>query len=229
MPLLYPKSLGIIVALYDEAKDILENKFFQWEVLGKDIYYSYRFEIWLIISGIGKANASFALGRMLEHVTEVWILGTSGGLGNETIGSMYLSTEFVEHDMDATGLGFAKGVTPLSEMTQYLICNPPNDSVNALIRACADLEIKLFNGRTMSGDQFICHPEVVEQKKSDFGVHIVDMESAAVAKICQREGIPVLALRTISDNANHEATNNWNENVKQSSRYMNKILQYLLV
>ena len=222
------KALGIIVAVRDEVKDILENPFFAWKEEGKNIYHCSQFNIWLVISGIGKANASCALGRIIDKVGEVWIVGTSGGLGNEETGSMYISTEFVEHDMDASGLGFPKGVTPFSEMKEFVIKHPSVNTANTIETVCTTLKIPVNYGRTMSGDQFINDSELVKRKKMEFGVHIVDMESAAVAKICQREGIPVLALRTISDNANHEAGDHWVEFVKLSSKNMNLILQHLV-
>ena len=88
--------------------------------------------------------------------------------------------------------------------------------------------ISLKYARTMSGDQFIIDPQVVARCRNEFAVHLVDMESAAVAKICKREGLPVLALRTVSDNANHDAGNNWVEYVKQSSQTFHLILSKLL-
>ena len=74
-------------------------------------YASSRFPVFLTISGVGKAFASFYLYPLVQHSERILILGTSGGLSSECVGSAYLVDEFVEHDMDVTGLGVPRGVT----------------------------------------------------------------------------------------------------------------------
>lgn len=225
MPSSLNKALGIIVAIPAEVDAMMQNPFFKWKKTRHDTYYSEVANILLVYSGVGKANASYALGRIIDKVSEVWIVGTSGGLGNENVGDLYLSAEFVEHDMDANGLGFEPGITPLSDMNSFLISNPAHHSIDHIIKLCGNLKIKIHTARTMSGDQFINKKEIAERKMQEFGAQIVDMESAAVAKICYREGVPVLALRIISDNADHQAAKDWNAFLNQSSALINQVIQ----
>lgn len=220
------KSLGIIAAVQAEVADILSNPLYQWHE-ENGIYVSKKFPMRLIVSHIGKANAAFALGRIINDVSHVLMLGTSGALGHEKVGTMYLSTEFVEHDMDATGLGTPAGVTPFSEMKSFVITSSDAAYSAQVVAAAKQSGVNLTLGRTMSGDQFINDSVLAKAKRDKFGVQLVDMESAAVAKICVRYGRPMVAVRYITDNADHEAHLSWQENVKISSGLMNSILKHL--
>ena len=217
------QDFGVIAAVKAEVQDILANPFFQWTET-KQHYFHSPLGLDLLVCGIGKANASFALGKIIDKVNEVLIIGTSGGLNNEKIGSLYLSTEFVEHDMAADGLGTPPGVTPFSEMKGPIISSPATKTIARIKSICQAQAIELFEGRTISGDQFLNDPVVTAKKQKQFSAQLVDMESAAIAKICSREKVAVTALRYVTDNANHEAHSSWLENVQISSRIMNKIL-----
>jgi adenosylhomocysteine nucleosidase len=218
-------NLGIIAALQPEVQDLLNNPVFKWQQVDKGVYKSAVKNIHLVISGIGKAFAVYALSKVIHKVDTILIIGTSGGLNDEKIGCLYLSTEFVEHDMDGSGLGFAKGVTPLSEIKDVVFSYYTEDTVLKLQNICTELGIEIYSGRTISGDQFLIDPQSVQEKKTLFNAHLVDMESAAIAKICVYEKREVIALRYISDNANHDSKIDWNENVKKSSYLSNRILE----
>ena len=124
--------------------------------------------------------------------------------------------------------GFEKGVTPFSEAKDVVISKCSDEIIDPIKKACAKLHIELNLGRTMSGDQFISDPKISKQKQEEFGANLVDMESAAVAKICFVNNKNIVALRYISDNANHDSSVDWNENVKQSSILINKVLEKIV-
>ena len=87
------------------------------------------------------------------------------------------------------------------------------------------MKLHFHEGRTISGDQFLNNAEVSAAKRNLFTAQLVDMESASVAKICIKENKPFMALRYVTDNANHEAHTSWEENVKKSSVLFNQILE----
>lgn len=223
------RKLGIIAAVELEVQDILKNPQFQWQKNpGIPEHYVSPLGIELVVSGIGKVNATYGLSKLIHNVEEVLMIGTSGGLGQQTIGSVYLSTEFYEHDMDASGLGVAKGVTPFSWMKEAMLANADPESVSKIYYAFSKLNVPLNVGVTISGDQFLQDPLVVAEKVRLFKGDLVDMESAAVAKICIQEKKPFMALRYVTDNANHEAHTSWLEEVHKSSAIMNSVLLVLL-
>ncbi len=218
-------KLGVIIAVYDEAKQILDDKFYEWIKTG-DEYYSQKYDIHLCVTGIGKVYASYGFTKMEDKVDKILILGTSGGLDDEKVGSLYLVTEFVEHDMDVTGLGFEPGLTPFSPMKSPVIKHISPDYENSVKDALKRCGIDYQTGRLISGDLLIHKDDVRILKKELFGAKLVDMESAAVAKLCMTKSKKdVAAVRYISDNASHEAAAQWGENVKKSAFIFNDILK----
>jgi adenosylhomocysteine nucleosidase len=220
-------KLGIIAAVELEVQDILKNPAYEWQKKSENHYVSPH-NVALIVSGIGKVNATYALSKIINSVEQVLMIGTSGGLGQQEIGTVYISTEFVEHDMDASGLGAPIGVTPLSWMKEPVLTNADPEFVSKIYFAFSKLNVPLQVGRTISGDQFLQDPVVVAEKIKLFKGDLVDMESAAVAKICVQEKKPFMALRYVTDNANHEAHTSWLEQVHKSSAIMNNALSVLL-
>ncbi|MDR1453535.1 MAG: 5'-methylthioadenosine/S-adenosylhomocysteine nucleosidase [Candidatus Margulisbacteria bacterium] len=220
-------DLGVIIAVRDEAAAILASAAYGWVKEGDGAYYSAAKKIILKVCGIGKANAAFALGQIFDRVDEVIMFGTSGGLGQEKIGDLYLCAEFVEHDMLATTLGVEPGVTPFSGMKSAVISCANPKTLQKIREICQRENLPLKIGRTLSGDQFIHSKELAEAKAAQYGGQLVDMESAAAAKICQRLKKPFCALRYITDNADHKAPASWQENVKISAGYFEQVLRAL--
>jgi adenosylhomocysteine nucleosidase len=225
MRLSFP-STGVIAALGEEVACILANGAYGWQP--QSDHYVSPHAAALVVSGVGKANAAFALAKIFDAAEQILIIGTSGGLGLQQPGSVYMVTEFVEHDMDASGLGFAPGVTPLSWMEDPVLSCVDEAFVASVSGVCESLGIPLYRGRAISGDQFLSDADAAAEKARLFGADIVDMESAAIAKICMQYKKPVLALRYITDNANHEAGASWQEHVRHSSAIMDSILSALL-
>jgi len=217
-------KLGIIIAVREEAAAILANTAYQWQKDETGLYRSKIKNIILSVCGIGKAHTAFALGQMFNEVSEVIMFGTSGGLGREKIGALYLCTEFAEHDMDATGLGIPAGITPFSGMESPIISFTNPETIQRIQAVCLTENLPLNTGRTISGDLFIHDPAIAQEKSKLFGAQLVDMESAAAAKICMSRQKPFCAVRYITDNADHNATASWQENVQISSGYFDRIL-----
>lgn len=220
-------STGLFFAVYDEAAVILRDPFYEWGKSGM-LWSSKRFPLSLVVSGIGKAFASYAAHPLISRHDRILIMGTSGGLADEKVGSVYLVDEFIEYDMDATGLGFALGVTPFSGMKSQVISNCSGEYRSAVEAAAGSAGYGLIKGRAISGDRFVSDPTVSKRLEKELGASIVDMESAAVAKLCWREKRGVLAIRYVSDNANHDSATDWQTNVVRSSAVFNEILKRLV-
>ena len=220
-------KLGIIIAVKDEAAEILKDNLYSWKKLTDNIFENDRAV--LALCGIGKVFASYYTAKIAEHSSRILIMGTSGGLSDQNVGDLYLCDEFCEHDMDVTGLKVPQGVTPFSEMKSAVIKNSSSEFKNIVETSAKKSGQNLKYGRIISGDLFICDSTTNDYKRTVFEADLADMESAAVAKICSLiEKKEVLALRYVSDNANHSAAQNWQENVKKSSVIFNSILKNIL-
>lgn len=219
------KKLGLIIAVKEEAAVILANHIFKWKKKDSNLYVSEAFPVSLSICGIGKAYAVYGLSKILPVSDSILSMGTSGGLGNEKIGDIYLVDEFAEHDMDVTGLGFPLGLTPFSNMKTPIIRSADESYISKLSDYLKKCGIEYKKGRTISGDSFLCDPEITRKKKEIFDAGLADMETAAAAKICSTEAdVNFAAIRYITDNANHDSAGNWRENVEKSSHIFNQIL-----
>ncbi|MDR1996712.1 MAG: 5'-methylthioadenosine/S-adenosylhomocysteine nucleosidase [Candidatus Margulisbacteria bacterium] len=223
-------KLGVLIAVKNEAAAILSSAEYHWRAAVRpsgQIYHSDTKNIVLAVCGVGKAHTAFALGQIFNEADEVIMFGTSGGLGQEKIGSLYLCAEFVEHDMDATGLGAPAGVTPFSGLNTAVIAGASPDTLARIREICQKEKLTLNTGRSLSGDTFINNKELAAAKAAQFGGQLVDMESAAAAKLCLLRQKPFCAVRYITDNADHNATLSWQENVRISAAYFDRILRQL--
>ena len=125
--------------------------------------------------------------------------------------------------------GFPAGVTPFSTMKESRIDGASEAYLETLRAAAVRAGIEPREGSIISGDQFICSREVNDTKRDPFAADLVDMESAAIAKICATKlDMQVAAVRFVTDNANHEAAGHWQENVARSAVVFNAILKEYL-
>ncbi len=218
-------KVGIIVAAEPEAGEILSDREYRWECRG-GVFRS-KLGACLVVTGIGKANASFGLGRIFDLSEEFLGLGTSAALDGEPLSTFYLCEEFVEHDMDATGLGCALGVTPFSGMHGAVIKS--SSQVRASLADITErMGFPLRYGRAISGDQVLTNPEIARKKREYFAAQVADMETASLAKICVQRAKGFAALRYVSDHADEETIGCWQEHAKMASKKFNEILKELL-
>ena len=155
----------------------------------------------LVKSGVGKVNAGICAQILISqfHVTKIINTGVAGALSSELdIGDLVVSTDAVQHDADASALGFRKGEILYTGMTFFPADEELREkAVKAISLLYPDFSIN--QGRICSGDQFI---HSLDQKKtiiSEFGGLCCDMEGAAIAQVCWLNGIPWVVLRAISD------------------------------
>ncbi len=144
----------------------------------------------LLHCGIGKVNASYALTRRLKESRPgiVINMGTAGSRKHKG-GSIINCTSFIQRDMDVTALGFPKWQTPFSS-------DPVKIDYGCAVEG-------FIRGVCGTGDNFDA-----SEAGGDFDA--VDMEAYPLALICQRENMPFLCLKYISDGADGEAHRDWN-------------------
>ena len=192
--------LGIIGAMDEEVAQIKEKMtdvtvtsvagmdFYQGKLGGKDAV--------VVRSGIGKVNAGMCSQILADrfHISAIVNTGIAGSLRAEiNIGDIVVSTDAVQHDMDASGFGYRIGQIPRVD-TFAFECN---QKVNP--------EIQAFPGRVVSGDQFISDKAKKEWLIEQFSASCTEMEGAAIAQAAYLNGIPFLIIRAISDKADDSA------------------------
>ena len=116
----------------------------------------------VVRSGIGKVNAGICAQILVDDYQVDCIINTgiAGSLKNEiNIGDIVVSTDTVQHDMDATGFGYPLGQIPPDGHPGF----PADEKLIALAQeVCREVipEIQVFAGRVVSGDQFVVGPGI---------------------------------------------------------------------
>ena len=170
-------------------------------------------DIVAVRSGIGKVNAAVCTQILATyfHVDHIINTGVAGSLKNEiNIGDVVISTDALQHDMDATGFGYEPGVIPRMKVSDFIA----DENLRKLaVKACreAGLQIGVHEGRIVSGDQFISDHAVKERIVKQFGGYCTEMEGAAIAQAAYLNDIPFLIIRAISDKADGSATMDYGE------------------
>lgn len=203
--------LGIIGAMDEEVAKIKEEmtdvqvltvagmKFYQGKLSGKDAI--------VVRSGIGKVNAGICSQILIDRfqVTGIVNTGIAGSLRNEiNIGDIVLSTDAVQHDVDASGFGYKKGQIPRVDTLSF----KADEGFMKLAMECnkkVNPDIQTFTGRVVSGDQFISDKEKKRWLVETFDGSCAEMEGAAIAQTAYLNEIPYLVIRAISDKADDSA------------------------
>jgi adenosylhomocysteine nucleosidase len=205
------KRIGIIGAMDEEVirlKDQMQNATVK-RIASMDFYEGilYGKEVIVVRSGIGKVNAAVCTQILsdLYHVNVVINTGVAGSLRNEIdIADIVLSTDTLQHDVDATGFGYELGVIPRMESS---IFTAELQLITLAKEVCAEVipEVGVHTGRIVSGDQFISDSNKKAWLVDNFNGYCTEMEGAAIAQAAYLNQIPFLIIRAISDKADHSA------------------------
>ncbi|MBE6749779.1 MAG: 5'-methylthioadenosine/S-adenosylhomocysteine nucleosidase [Ruminococcaceae bacterium] len=207
-------KIGIIVADIDEYKSLKEfiesREFSAYDFLGRT---AHKFtiktdrssaEVISILCGIGKVNAAAAAMHLCDIGCNVILnYGLSGGISNVHKGELCLCDAFLEHDFDLTGIGYKLCEKPLQK---YIY-----KANNELLQLFCEKVLEINKGTAVSGDRFICDAAVRNSLRDNFGAMSCDMETAAIAYVCDFADVPFLSLRKISDDAGESAIDSYRE------------------
>ncbi|MBU8905213.1 5'-methylthioadenosine/adenosylhomocysteine nucleosidase [Desertibacillus haloalkaliphilus] len=229
-------KIGIIGAMDEEIDFIQREMTVESERVHATItFYEGQFagrQVVLCKSGVGKVNASVTT-QVLHDVFAVDCLiftGVAGALDPQLeIGDIVISTSAIQHDLDASPLGFKRGEVPMFAYSSDFQAD--QNLVDAAYRAAEALEGAVVKGRMVSGDQFIADRKHVEQLRKEFDAKCVEMEGAAVAHVAMMNHIPFVIIRSMSDKANGEATVNFStfttHAAKQSFSIVKQMIEHI--
>lgn len=141
-----------------------------------------------LLTGVGPVEGALATGIALQAMAAgeglpdlVLCLGSAGSRQLEQ-GQVYQVASVSWRDIDASPLGFPKGITPfLDQDPEIALPAPIPDLPAARLSTGADI--------------------VTGAAYDAIDADMVDMETYAVLRACQRFGVPLVGLRGISDGA----------------------------
>ena len=220
--------LALVSAMHEELAAVLARMPDEHKtvVAGREFWLGHwhGHEVVAVLSRIGKVAAATTTTVLIERfgVNRVVFTGVAGGLAPQVnVGDVVVADALMQHDMDASPL-FARHEVPLTGMTRFpadaslrdaLLQAAPlalNDVVQSLPRQDwlkIDLEqARVHHGLVISGDRFISQSaDSAELQRRLPDALAVEMECAAMAQVCYDYGVPMAAVRTISDRADDAA------------------------
>lgn len=227
--------LGIIGAMKAEVAQ-LKQEMNQPEVVtvaGMEFYRGTigEKEVVVVQSGIGKVSAALCVQILADRfgVDGVVNTGIAGSLKAEiNIGDLVLSTDAIQHDVDATNFGY-----PLGEIPQLgTLTFEADERLCSLAKKCCEEvnpDISVYEGRILTGDQFICDKNKKEWLSKTFNGSCTEMEGAAIAQAAYLNKIPFLIVRAISDKADDSASMDYPEFERQAIIHSTNLTRALIL
>ena len=155
--------------------------------------------------GIGKVNAAAATAYLIgvKKVDMILNAGLSGAISGLKREDMIAGESYIECDFDLTAIGYAPG--------QKCDGQPSLLKADDKLLSYA-LESKgILKAKCGTGDIFLSDKEKKEFFKNTFSIESFDMETGAIASVCQKAGVPMLSLRKISDDADDSSVEDYRE------------------
>nr|WP_294664908.1 5'-methylthioadenosine/adenosylhomocysteine nucleosidase [uncultured Blautia sp.] len=228
------KTIGIIGAMEVEIA-ILKEKMEDVRIIKKASMEFYEGtlagrKVVVVRSGIGKVNAGICAQILVDvfSVDAIINTGIAGSLNKDiNIGDIVLSTDVVQHDMDATGFGYRKGQIP--QMPVFFF-NADEKLRRLAAEVCKEVnpDIQVFEGRIASGDQFVCAQDVKNGIVAEFSAYATEMEGAAIGQAAYLNEVPFLIIRAISDKADGSAQMDYSEFEKAAVEHSVKLTLSML-
>ena len=171
----------------------------------------------LLVCGVGKVNAAAATQRAIdEGATEIWNVGVAGGLDpSMEVGASYVIARAVEYDFDLAQVNGTRIGIHNERTTPYFAC-------------AADFAPGLPRATLATGDRF-------GDDAADFATldgleaTVRDMEGAAVAHVCETNGVPCRIVKCLSDIRGKGAmTRQYRENLAKALAALSETLKEAL-
>lgn len=222
--------IGILSAMDDEIRLLIDDlelhdeqsianrRYLRGNLYGNDVV--------LALSRWGKVAAAQTATTLINvfGATRLIFTGVAGGVDPTLeIGDIVISTELLQHDVDASAVVPMKRFEiPLLGISHFkadaLMRQSAEDAANRYASA-VDSDIdrlhldrysitvpRVVSGLIASGDVFVADPlRTAELREALPALQCIEMEGAAVAQVCYEHGVAFVVIRAISDKADHSA------------------------
>ena len=134
-----------------------------------------------------------------DYILNAGLSGAVTGLRKE---DFVAGESYVECDFDLTPLGFKVGEKPGQDFVYEA-----DKTLLELVTQSKGIK----TGKLGTGDFFLADKDKKKFYLDTFGICAFDMETAAIASVCHKAGVPMLSLRKISDDAGDAASESYRE------------------
>ena len=244
--------IALVSAMHEELAAVLARMPDEQQtvVAGREFWVGHwhGHDVVAVLSRIGKVAAATTATTLIERfgVSRMVFTGVAGGLAPQVrVGDVVVAREFIQHDMDASPL-FPRHEVPLTGMTRFVADAALSDALAvAAPLALQDMLLTLpssewlnldlpnaqvHQGLIASGDRFVSQTSESQALQRELpDAMAVEMECAAIAQVCHDYGVPLAAVRTISDRADDAAHVDFPRFIQTiASRYSVAVLDRLL-
>jgi len=172
-------------------------------------------ELVVVACGVGKVKAAACAQYLIDRfsIEALFCIGVAGAVnpGLQT-GDIVISEKTGQHDFDL-------GDPRLLKKLRRRWLKADGGLVKLAMEAAreSDLAHRCRLGAVLTGDQAIVTEEKRESLWAGWRGDCVDMESAAVAEVCQMNGVPWVIVRAVSDSAGEDGIAEFRENLAQAA------------
>ena len=170
----------------------------------------------IVPCGVGKVNAALCTQALADlfNVDCVINVGVGGAVAKGlTVGDIVISKDSVQYDMDASAFGHPRGEIPNMDMTFF----PADERLIELAKeAAAKVGAAALVGRVMTADLGVDSQALKQELTELFGGACVEMEGAAIGQAACINHIPYIVIRSISDNADGDLVETYQNNFQMS-------------
>ena len=233
-----PEEVGIIL---DNLKSITSQKFGDLELYSGKFILDNSEEIFITTawSGWEKVSAARATTRLLSlnsnsiPIDTAIFTGVAGAVdSNLKKWDVILADAVIQHDMDARPI-FDKYVIPALNNKKII---PNSEVVDKIFRVLKKLNKEsyskfgtLHKGLIGTGDMFISDRRKIKQLSKEISdLYAIEMEGAAFAQVAFQEKVNWLVIRVISDEANENASSDFNKFLSEYKLKSFDLIKYII-
>lgn len=199
-------KIGLVAALIDEAKNLYSKLGELIEVKtcgGYTVrhYTSGSHNLYLVISGVGEINAALATQYLIlsYDVDCIVNFGVVGSLSSSLkAGDVVLADEVVHYD-------FTVSANQTEKYGYYIGAEDFYFKVDGSFMSKLPLLASISKVRIASADKFVNDSRLKEWIVNSFDCKICDMESAGIFFAAKTANVPLLLIKSVSDNADESA------------------------
>lgn len=219
------KKYGMVIAIGREVKGVLEA-FGEVEKIEEIPFETYLVRrqnalIYVAVSGMGEISAAGATQFLIAKygVSAIFNFGFVGSLVKYLkCKDVVVCEKVVHYEIDTSAIDNVKpGHYDENPDPYFYFDKETLDFVKKEFPAVRSV-------RLASGDKFISSTETKNKLISNFDAEICDMEGAAICITANRNNVPALSLKIVSDNADEASPVDFNEIANEGTRDCARII-----
>ena len=188
--------IGLLYAMKGEIESLLTEETPLLQEKAGVLFYRIQEDIIACCGGVGKVNAAMATQLFIDlyHPDLILNVGVAGCFEDLPIGTLVLPDRFMQHDMDTSGIGDPVGLISTVNRMDF-----PTARQEAAKAALDALGCTYRVGSVATGEWFATKGDRAQWIADTFHPLLIEMEGGAAAQVCYRNGVPFMALKSVSD------------------------------